>query len=109
MIWFVQVNLESNFTPSYQWLNTAESGWPKSEYFCELDLIVFVIGRWTHLQPVDKLNSISHLTDHVWRWLRPVCRIFWSVLEDMFTTYDNVYAKRHREDFISRLYHLCRA
>ena len=29
---FVQVNLESNFTPRYEWLDTVDSGWPKSEY-----------------------------------------------------------------------------
>ena len=42
---FVQVNLESNFTLRYEWLDTVDSGWPKSEYLCGLGLILFVIGR----------------------------------------------------------------
>ena len=81
--WFVQVNLESHFTPRYEWLDTVDSGWPKKAstcVLCGLGLILFVIGRWTHL---DTLNSICHLSDHVWRWLRAVWRISWSVLEEM--------------------------
>ena len=33
---FVQVNLESSFTPRYEWLDTVDSGWPKSKYLCGL-------------------------------------------------------------------------
>ena len=47
--------MESNFTPRYQWLDTVDNGWPESEYLCGLGLVLFVIGRWTHL---DTLNSI---------------------------------------------------
>ena len=36
---FPQVNLESNFTPIYGWLDTVESVWSKSEYLYELGLI----------------------------------------------------------------------
>ena len=62
-------NLESNFTPRYEWLDTVDSSWPKSEYLCGLGLVLFLIGRWTHL---DTLNSICRLTDHVWGWFRSV-------------------------------------
>ena len=55
--------MESNFTPRYEWLDTVDNGWPESEYVCGLGLVLFVIGRWTH---VDTLNSICHLSDHVW-------------------------------------------
>ena len=54
--------MESNFTPRYEWLDTVDNGWPESEYLCVLGLVLFVIGRWTHL---DTLNSICHLSDHV--------------------------------------------
>ena len=76
--WFVQVNLESNFTPRYGWLDTVDNGWPKSEYLCGLGLVLFVIRRWTHL---DTLNFICHLSDHVWSWFRSVWKISRSVFE----------------------------
>ena len=76
----MQVNLECKFTPRYEWLDTVDSGWPKSEYLCGLGLILFVIGRWT---PLDALHSICHLSDHVWSWLRSVRRISLSVLEEI--------------------------
>ena len=41
--------MESNFTPRYEWLDTVDNGWPESEYLCGLGLVLFVIGRWTHL------------------------------------------------------------
>ena len=41
--------MESNFTLRYEWLDTVDSGWPKSEYLCGLGLVLFAIGRWTHL------------------------------------------------------------
>ena len=47
--------MESNFTPRYEWLDTVDNGWSESEYLCGLGLVLFVIGRWTHL---DTLNSI---------------------------------------------------
>ena len=72
--------MESNFTPRYEWLDTVDNGWPECEYLCVLGLVLFVIGRWTHL---DTLNSICHLSDHVWSWLRSVWRISWSVLEEI--------------------------
>ena len=34
LICFAQDNLESNFTPRYEWLATLESGCPNSEYWC---------------------------------------------------------------------------
>ena len=37
----VQVNLESNFTPRYEWLDTVDNDWPKSEYLCGLGLVLF--------------------------------------------------------------------
>ena len=51
--------MESNFTPRYEWLDTVDNGWPESEYLCVLGLVLFVIGRWTHL---DTLNSICHVS-----------------------------------------------
>ena len=38
-----------------------ESGTPQREYECSLGLVLFVIGRCTHL---GMLNSICHLLDH---------------------------------------------
>ena len=61
VICFAQDNLESNFTPRYEWLATLESGCPNSEYRCEIGLVLFVIGRCTHF---DILNCICHLSDH---------------------------------------------
>ena len=48
VICFTQDNLESNFTPRYERLATLESGCSNSEYWCELGLVLFVIGRCTH-------------------------------------------------------------
>ena len=46
VICFAQENVESNFTPRYEWLATLASGCPNSEYWCELGLVLFVIiGR----------------------------------------------------------------
>ena len=42
--------------------------------------MLFVIGRWIRL---DTLNSVCHLSDHIWSWLRSVWRFSWSVLEEM--------------------------
>ena len=39
-----------------------ESGTPQREYECSLGLVLFVIGRCTHL---GMLNSICHLLDVV--------------------------------------------
>ena len=61
VICFAQDNLESNFTPRYEWLATLESGCPNSEYWCELGFDLFAIGRCTHF---DKLNCVCHLSDH---------------------------------------------
>ena len=44
-----------------------ESGTPQREYECSLGLVLFVIGRCTHL---GMLNSICHLLDHVCSWIR---------------------------------------
>ena len=49
VICFAQDNLESNFTPMYEWLDTLESGCSNSEYWCELRLVLFVIGKCTLL------------------------------------------------------------
>ena len=90
--------MESNFTPKYEWLDTVDNGWPESEYLCVLgNLVLFVIGRWTHL---DTLNSICHLSDHVWSWLRSVWRISWSVLEEILRYIILSSAKRRIEDMI---------
>ena len=61
-ICFAQDNLEFKFrpTPRYEWLATLESGCPNSEYWCELGLVLSVIGRCTHF---DILNCICHLTE----------------------------------------------
>ena len=89
--------MESNFTPRYEWLDTVDNGWPESEYFCVLGLVLFVIGKWTHL---DTLNSICHLSDHVWSWLRSVWRISWSVLEEILRYIILSSAKMHIEDLM---------
>ena len=47
VICFAQDNLESSFTPRYEWPATLESGCPNSEYWCELGFVLFVIGRCT--------------------------------------------------------------
>ena len=39
VICFTQDNLESNFTPRYDWLATLERGYPNSEYWCLLGLV----------------------------------------------------------------------
>ena len=58
MMCFAQDNLESNFTPMYDRVTgyTLERGCPNSEYWFELGLILFVIGRCTHF---DILNCMS--------------------------------------------------
>ena len=89
--------MESNFTPRYEWLDTVDNGWPESEYLCGLGLVLFVIGRWTHL---DTLNSICHLSDRVWSWLRSVWRISWSVLEEILRYIILSSAKRRIEDLM---------
>ena len=61
VICFAQDNLESNFTPRYEWLAALESGCPNSEYWCELGLVLFVIGGCTHF---DILNCNCNLSDH---------------------------------------------
>ncbi len=53
-------------------------GCPNSEYWCELGLVLFVLGRCTHF---DILNCICHLSDHFSRWIKSVCRSWWSMLE----------------------------
>ena len=58
-------------------------------------LILFVIGRWTHL---DTLNSICHLSDHVLSWLRSILRISWSVLEEILRYIILSSAKRRMEN-----------
>ena len=45
---------------------------PNSEYWCELGLVLFVIGRCTHF---DKLNCICHLSDHFSSSAKSVWRI----------------------------------
>ena len=60
-------------------------------------LVLFVIGRWTHL---DTVNSICHLSDHVWSWLRLVWRISWSVLEEILRYIILSSAKRRIEDLM---------
>ena len=62
VICFAQDSLESSFTPRYAWLGTLESGCLNSEYWCELGLVLFVMGRCTHF---DILNCICHLSDHL--------------------------------------------
>ena len=62
VICFAQDNLESSFTPKYAFLVTLESGCPNSEYWCVMDLVLFVICRCTHF---GILNCICHLSDHV--------------------------------------------
>ena len=52
VISFAQDNLESSFTPRYARLS---NGCPNREYWCELGLVLFVIGRCTHF---DILNCI---------------------------------------------------
>ena len=71
---FAQVSLVSNFIPRYGWLETVESGTPQREYECSL--VLFVIGRCTHL---GMLNSICHLLDHVCSWIRSDWRMLLSV------------------------------
>ena len=44
-----------------------ESGTPQREYECSLGLVLFVIGRCTHL---GMLNSICYLLHHVCSWIR---------------------------------------
>ena len=61
-----------------EWLATLESGFPNSEYWCELGLVLFVIGRCTHF---DILNCICHLSDHFSSWIKSVWRIWWSMFE----------------------------
>ena len=78
VICFAQDSLESSFTPRYAWLATLESGCPNSEYWCELGLVLFVMGRCTHF---DILNCFCHLSDHFSSWIKSVCRIWWSMLE----------------------------
>ena len=87
--------MEFNFTPRYEWLDAVDNGWPEKEYLCGLGLVLFVIGRWTHL---DTLNSICHLSDHV--WLGSVWRISWSVLEEMLRYIILSSAKRRIEDLM---------
>ena len=89
--------MEFNFTPTYESLDTVDNGWPESEYMCGLGLVLFVIGRWTHL---DTLNSICHLSDEVWSWFRSVWRISWSVLEEILIYIILSSAKRRIEDFM---------
>ena len=89
--------MESNFTPICEWLDTVDNGCPESEYLYGLGLVLFVIGRWTHL---DTLNSICHLSDHVWSWLRSVWRISWWILEEILRYIILSYAKRRIEDLI---------
>ena len=45
--------MESSFTPRYARLVTLESGCPNSEYWCEVGLVLCVIGTCTHF---DILN-----------------------------------------------------
>ena len=71
------------------------NGWPESE--CGLGLVLFVIGRWTHL---DTLNSICHLSDHVWSWFRSFWRISWSGLEEILRYIILSSAKRRIEDLM---------
>ena len=49
VICFAPGNLESNFTPTYEWLATLERGCPNSEYWCVLGLVLLVIGRCTQV------------------------------------------------------------
>ena len=85
------------------------SGWIRwimaGQKACVLGLVLFVIGRWTHL---DTLNSICHLSDHVWSWLRSVWRISWSVLEEILRYIILSSAKRRIEDLMFPFNHLCR-
>ena len=89
--------MESNFTPRCEWLDTVDNGWPESEYLCGLGLVLFVIGRCTHL---DTLNSICHLSDHVCSWFRSVWRISLSVLEEILRYIILSSAKRRIDDLM---------
>ena len=80
------------------WIQWIMAGQKSSEYLYGLGLVLFVIGRWTHLHT---LNSICHLSDHVWSWLRSVWRISWSVLEEMLQYIILSSAKRCIEDVTS--------
>ena len=92
--------MESNFTPRYEWLDIVESGWPKREYFCELGLILFVIGRWT---PLDTLNTGHRRVNNIYlknilslirqsRNIRtPI--IYRNINIDMSLTFDNLYCE----------------
>ena len=42
-------------------LGTSVKGCPNTEYWCELGLVLTVIGRCTHF---DILNCICHISDH---------------------------------------------
>ena len=53
-----------------------DSGTPQREYECSLGLVLFVIGRGTHL---GMLNSICHLLDHDCSWTRSDWRMLLSV------------------------------
>ena len=46
---------------SYELLGTVVIGCTNSEYWCELGIVLSVIGRCTHF---DILNRICHLSDH---------------------------------------------
>ena len=102
VICFAQDNLESNFTPMYEWLGTLESGCPNSEYWCALGLVLFVIGRCTHF---DKLNCICHLSDHFSSSVKSVWRIWWSMFEFILRYIMLSSAKRRILDWT---FHLCR-
>ena len=30
-----------------------DNGWPKSKYLCGLSFVLFVIGRWTHIDTLE--------------------------------------------------------
>ena len=64
VICFAQDNLESNFTP--------RCGCPNSEYWCELDFVLSVIGTCIQF---DKSNCICHLPDYFSSSVKSVWRI----------------------------------
>ena len=69
----------------------------KREYLCVPCLILFVIGRWTHL---DTLNTICHLSDRVWSWMRSVWIIFFQFWKKCYDIINTVHAKRRIGDLM---------
>ena len=70
-----------------------ESGTTQREYECSLGLVLFVIGRCTHLEMV---NTICHLLDHVCSLIRSDWKMMLPVSDVIFAIFSS--AKSHMED-----------